>query len=234
MKNRMFVGLVAAATALVLSSSLASADEQAAYSANAIGVIKKTIPAGKQSLMSVPLDQTSDSGDGFIFASVPAISNMPDGSVANFWDVTNQIWITQTKTARYGWSSQKNRKIAVGEPFFIKNVQSSNMEVVISGEVPESPALSKGLANNAMVLVANPYPVPTVLTNFAFADSLADGSVVNFWDEANQIWITQTKTARYGWSTQKNRLIQPGEGFFVKSAGAEFEWTESRPYTWPN
>lgn len=234
MKNRMFVGLVAAATALVLSSSLAAAQE--AYSANAIGVIKKTLPAGKLVSISVPLDQESDEGQGFTFGSVPAITNLPNGTIANFWDVTNQKWVSQGKTAKAGWGAQQNRLIAPGECFFIKNNQSTNIELIISGEVPSDASISRGLPVGALQSVANPYPVPMVFSNFTFAAALPNGSIANFWDEANQKWVSQGKTAKAGWGAQQSREIAPGEGFFVKpnTNSTVTTWTEVRPYTWPN
>ena len=55
MKKRLVSGLLAAFT---IAAFVSSAVAQVAYSSSAIGVIKKTIPAGKgkQIVMSVPLD----------------------------------------------------------------------------------------------------------------------------------------------------------------------------------
>lgn len=232
--KRLCKGLVAACTFAALVST-AVAQSATAYSSSAIGVIKKTLPAGKLALISVPLDQESDDGEGFIFGNVPAISNMPNLSVANFWDTENQKWIPQPKTAKSGWGAQKNRRIAPGECFFLKNAQSTNIELIVSGEVPSDASIGRSLPGSALILVANPYPVPMVFTNFAFANDLPNLSVANFWDEENQKWIPQPKTAKSGWGAQKNRVIAPGEGFFVKSAGSSSTaWSESRPYTWPN
>lgn len=234
MKKRHVFGFVVAGL-LAGFVSHAVAQSATAYSSSAIGVIKKTIPAGKMILLSVPLDQESDEGQGFVFQSVPAISNMPNGSVVNFWDVENQKWILQGKTARAGWGAQKDRLIAPGECFFLKNSSSSDIELVISGEVPSDATISRGLPGNALQVAANPYPVSTVFTNFSFAASVPNGSVANFWDVDTQKWILQGKTARAGWGSQKDRAIAPGEGFFLKAATtAATTWTETRPYTWPN
>lgn len=232
MKKRQVFGFVVAGL-LAGFVSHAVAQSATAYSSSAVGVIKKTLPAGKRLLMSIPLDQDSDEGEGFIFSSVPAISNLPNGTSVGFWDVTNQVWVTQTKTARSGWGTQKNRRILAGEAFFLTSSSSSNIELVVSGEVPSDSAIAQALPNSARVLGANPYPVPTVLTNFTFASQVANGSSVGFWDVETQTWITQSKTARSGWGTQKNREVTPGEGFFVQSANSAVTWTETRPYTWP-
>ena len=235
MKKRQVFGFVVAGL-LAGFVSHAVAQSATAYSSSAIGVIKKTLPAGKLVSISVPLDQESDEGQGFTFSSIPAIANLPNGTVANFWDAENQKWIPQDKTARGGWGTQKNRLIVPGECFFLKNNQSTNIELIISGEVPSDASISRGLPVGALQSVANPYPVPMVFTNFAFAGALPNGSVANFWDVENQKWIPQDKTSRGGWGTQKNREIAPGEGFFVKpnTNSTATTWTETRPYTWPN
>ena len=235
MKKRQVFGFVVAGL-LAGFVSHAVAQSATAYSSSAIGVIKKTLPAQKLVLMSIPLDQESDEGQGFAFQSVPAISNMPVGSYANFWDTENQKWISQPKTAKGGWGNQKNRLIAPGECFFLYNNQSSNLELIVSGEVPADESISRAIPKGALQLIANPYPVPMVLTNFAFASAVPNGSYANFWAEANQKWISQPKTAKGGWGNQKNREIAPGEGFFVwpNTNSTVTSWTEVRPYTWPN
>lgn len=235
MKKRHVFGFVVAGL-LAGFVSHAVAQSATAYSSSAIGVVKKTVPAQKQILMSVPLDQESDEGQGFIFGNVPAISNMPNSSVATFWDAENQKWVSQLKTAKTGWGSQKGRRIAPGECFFIYNPQSTNIELIVSGEVPSDSSISRSIPIGALQLIANPYPVPMVLTNFTFASTLPNGSIANFWDETNQKWVSQLKTAKTGWGSQKNREIAPGEGFFVwpNTNSTVSTWTETRPYTWPN
>lgn len=233
MKKRQVFGLVVAGL-LAGFVSHAVAQSATAYSSSAIGVIKKTLPANKLALVSIPLDQESDEGQGFIFGNVPAISNMPNGSIATFWDTVNQEWVLQAKSSKSGWGTQKNRLIAPGESFFLKTVQSSNLELIVSGEVPSDATISRSLPAQALILVANPYPVPMVFTNFSFANTLPNGSIATFWDETTQEWILQAKSSKSGWGTQKNREIAPGEGFFVKSAASSStDWAESRPYTWP-
>lgn len=233
-KRQMSGWLLAGVLAAFVSNAVAQS--ATAYSSSAVGVIKKTLPAGKLVSISIPLDQESDDGQGFVFQSIPAISNLPNGTVVNFWDVENQKWIPQDKTARGGWGTQKDRLILPGECFFLKNNQTTNIELIISGEVPTDATISRGLPVGALQSAANPYPVSMVFTNFAFASALPNGSVANFWDVENQKWIPQDKTSRGGWGAQKERRIAPGEGFFVKpnTNSTVTTWTESRPYTWPN
>lgn len=233
MKNRLFVGLAALAACLVASAGTAFAEDGAAYSSSAVGVMRKTLPQGKLVCMSIPLDQDTDAGEGYLFANVPAISNMPNLSVVNFWDAENQRWVTQSKTTKYGWGAAATRRVTDGEAFFIKQVDSSELSLVISGDVPPDPVISQGLSAGNQTLVANPYPVPVAFTNLMAAKEMEALSVVSFWDEANQRWVTQSKTAKYGWGAATNRVVEPGEGFFLKPAGSDLTWQETRPYTWP-
>lgn len=233
MKNRMFVGLVAAATALVLSSSLAAAQE--AYSANAIGVIKKTLPVNKMALVSIPLDQDSDEGQGFVFGSVPAIANLPNKTVAYIWDLTNQVWIAQVKDKKSGWGDFEDCLIPPGTPFFLENVATTNIEFIVSGEVPSDASMSKGVVVSNMNLIANPYPVSVAFTNFSFANELPNKSVAYRWDETRQVWVAQVKDKKSGWGDFEEYEVAAGTGLFIEPAGTSgLTWTEVRPYTWPN
>ena len=61
------------------------------------------------------------------------------------------------------------------------------------------------------------------------ASDLGLGSSVLFWDVARQKWSGGAKSAR-GWAAaQANRVIAPGEGFFVQSPAAG-TWEAVRPY----
>ena len=220
--------------AVVLASFVSLASAQEAYSVNAIGVVKKEVPAGKLVFISFPLDGEGAVAEGTPFQSVSSISNMPNGSVANFWDVETQRWVVQLKTAKGGWGTQANRLIQPGEAFFLKNSQTTNMTLLFTGEVPADASMSQGLASGAFIAGANPYPVATVLSNFAFASTMANGSVANFWDVETQRWVVQLKTAKGGWGAQASREVAPGEGFFLKSYSGDLTWTETRPYTWPD
>ena len=61
------------------------------------------------------------------------------------------------------------------------------------------------------------------------ARNLVQGSSVLFWDAGRQGWSGGAKSAR-GWAAaQANRVIAPGEGFFVQSPAAG-TWVAARPY----
>lgn len=232
MKNRMFVGLVAAATALVLSSSLAGADDTAAYSANAIGVIKKTLPAKSYSLVSIPLNESS--GGEWVFSQTPFF-DLPNNSAVMIWDVTNATWISQTKQSRGGWSSFSNTVIHPGQPLFVYNYATTNIPVIFSGEVPDDASFSIGIPGKGYQLLANPYPVAMTWGDTTLAANAANNSAVMLWDAENNTWRSQTKQARGGWSTFVTNVISPADGiFFYEYANDGYLWTVEKPYTWPN
>lgn len=230
-KRQMSGWLLAGVLAAFVSNAVAQS--ATAYSSSAVGVIKKTLPAGGRILLSVPLDQESDAGSGFEFGSIPAFANLPNMTAVYFWDVTNQTWITRSKS-RGSWGTAATRLVAPGESFFLVSSSSTNIDLVISGEVPADSSISRAIVGQqARSLNANPYPVPVVLTNLTFTKDLANMSAIYFWDVDNQTWVTASKS-RGSWGTQKDRVITPGEGFFVVSYSNDTTWVESRPYTWPN
>lgn len=231
MKKRQVFGFVVAGL-LAGFVSHAVAQSATAYSSSAVGVIKKTLPANKLALISIPLDQESDEGEGFVFSSVPAIAGLPNYSVAMFYDVTSQEWVTVAKS-RNSWGTKGTRLVKPGESFFLKNVQSTNIPMVVSGEVPADASIGQVLAGGALTLVANPYPVAMAFSDFSCASTLPNYSVVMFWNEDTQAWDSVSKS-RNSWGTKASRVVAPGEGFFVKPASSDITWTESRPYTWPN
>lgn len=242
MKNRMFVGLVAAATALVLSSSLAAA-EDFAYSANAIGVIRKTIPAGKMMLLSIPLDNPSSTNAAIPFLQLPFLSSLPSGSSVNIWDSNNSKWLTANKIGA-GWAgSARNESIQSGQSIFVKNGGSSEVSLLLSGDVPSEESISVALASAGQLQAcANPYPVPFVFKTSSLASNAVNGSSVNFWDvEAGGTgaWVTANKMPPLGnWvGSGASYEVQPAEGFMIKhgaTATAGRSWTVAKPYVWPD
>lgn len=234
MKKGMFVGLAAVAACMVAAS--AYAQSATAYSSSAIGVIKKTIPAGKRVLISIPLDQATDVGEGFKITDIPAFESAPNGTEVSFWvlgDNGTYSWMTQSKKKGKWQGDVTNLLVKIGDAFFIKNNGSSDIEFVVSGEVPSDESISQALPQDNRVLVSNPYPVPMAFTDLAFQANVQNGSEVSIWDP-DTLWYTQSKKKGKWGGDITNHVFAPGEGFFVKSGDVGTTWTESRPYTWPN
>lgn len=249
MKKRQVFGLVVAGLLAGFVSS-ALAQSATAYSSSAVGVIKKSIPAGCQMLVSIPLDIAEMNNDATIaFTDLPFLKDMPANSTANIWDVENNKWISGTKRPNGKWvGAITNRSVACGESLFLKNGSTTaDADLIISGEVPSDATISIALgAANQQQLLANPYPVSFVFTNSALATNPQQsvfGSTVNFWvADPDSPTKGNYVSARVGggskWTgTARDYVVSPGEGFFFKKGTSATTnagpWVVSKPYTWP-
>ena len=122
--------LTVAGVALVvgLSSVAVAEDTNGVYSANAVGVIKYTIPAnGDLVCMTLPLHpmDTSDSEGRWVWGETSLAQQLPNQSKVCFW--TNNSWATFTKNANGKWGADvTNRLIKVGEGVFVRSAASSS------------------------------------------------------------------------------------------------------------
>jgi hypothetical protein len=214
----------------VLIASVIAASAQEVLSANAVGYIKKTIPAdGGLVPLSIPLNSMTETD--IVFGRTSVAAEAPQGATVFFWTGLN--WDGGTKGSR-GWAAaQSNRVIAVGEAFFLKGAAGDvAREVTITGEVPDDTTLSKAVTGGGNLNpLANPYPVDFKFGESTLAANAAQNSTVFFWTGAN--WDGGSKGSR-GWAAaQSNRVVQAGEGFFLQEVGASGAWVASKPYTWP-
>ncbi len=221
------------AGALIASVVVASAQE--VLSANAVGYIKKTLPAGGKLIsLSIPLNNMTEASN--VFGRTSLAAEAPVGSVVYFWDPALQVWSPGSKTAK-GWSSGiSNRVCASGEAFFLKGppTNAADVEVTITGEVPEDTTLARAMpGSGALGTIANPFPVDFKFGDSTLAINSTVGSIVYFWDSTLQVWSPGSKTAK-GWSSGiSNRVVLAAEGFFLREAGSVTTWTNAKPYTWP-
>lgn len=230
MKKTLWIAIAGALVASVLAASA-----QEVLSGNAVGYIKKTLPAGgKLIALSAPLNSMTEST--IVFGHTSIAAEAPVGSVVYFWDPVTQGWGGGSKSAK-GWAAgQSNRVIASGEAFFMKGnpADVADVEITITGEVPADPTLARAMpgANN-LGTIGNPYPVDFKFGESSLASNATVGSVVYFWDSAVQGWGGGSKSAK-GWAAgQSNRVVLAAEGFFLKEAGSVTTWTNAKPYTWP-
>ena len=218
------------ASALVLAIAVSAAVAQEVLSQNAVGYIKVNLPAGKFVSVAQPLNNMGKAENKFGETSIA--QEMPVGSYVYFWDTTIQGWGGGGKSLK-GWGGgQSNRVIAAGEGFFLKSPVDT--EVTITGEVPDEAQLTRTIpGNNAFGALANPYPVDFKFGESDAAKNATVGSYVYFWDMALQGWGGGGKSLK-GWGGgQSNRVVQAGEGFFLKEAEAVTTVTTEKPYTWP-
>jgi hypothetical protein len=234
--------LLAVISAGVVASmaSLAFADDDAAYSANAVGVVKYTIPArGGMTCVSLPLNPMNQEG-AWYWPDTSVAKNLPGGSIAYFWNPQTAGWDFSTKGLRDGqWAELNNTNlmmIAAGQAFFLRGPSSKTTNIVVSllGELPTEGTLPVDVtgANNLDMRGISMYPVEVVFTNTAYAQQLPGGSMVYFWDGTQ--WRFSTKNVRdKTWSTVEGKeTLFVGEGVFVRKAGSGMVIEETRPFDW--
>ena len=218
-----------------LIAAVAATAQTEVLSQNAVGYIKKTLPAGgKYVAMSIPLDSMSNTE--IVFGETSVADEADVGSIVYFWDIVNQGWVPGSKTTK-GWGPlPANRVLEPGEGFFLKGplAATTDKDVTITGEVPADATLSRGIpGGDAFGSLANPYPVDFIFGISSVASNAPVGSIVYFWDIVNQGWVPGSKTTK-GWGPlPANREIQAGEGFFLKASGSPMTWDAVKPYTWP-
>lgn len=232
MKKTLWIAIAGA-----LAASVIAASAQEVLSANAVGYIKKTLPAGgKLVAVSIPLDSMTEANN--VFGRTSIAQEAPVGSLVFFWDDVGQSWILGGKSTK-GWAAgQSNKVVKPGEGFFLQGPKAAavDTEVTITGEVPPDATLSRGiLANKALSSLANPYPVDFKFGTSDLANQAPVGSLVYFWDQDGQSWVPGGKSTK-GWAAgQSNRVVQAGEGFFLQqpSGAPAASWDAAKPYTWP-
>ncbi len=217
--------------ALAVVGSVVAASAQEVLSANAVGYVKRTVPAGKLQIVSIPFENIASEDGTYKFGETQIANDLPQGSSVMFWDAEAQVWGGGTKGAK-GWGSYANKEIAVGEAFFLRNNSGADLEVTAAGEVPSAEKQTRAYAGgSALSIAADPYPVDVAFGDTELSGQLPQGASVMFWDADNQVWGGGTKGAK-GWGSYANKVISAGEGFFIKTA-SEGTWEAAKPYTWP-
>ena len=230
MKKTLWIAIAGA-----LAASVIAASAQEVLSANAVGYIKKTLPAnGKLIALSAPLNSMTESS--IVFGRTSIAQEAPVGSFVYFWDPALQVWSGGGKSSK-GWGgAQSNKVIASGEAFFMKGSPTDPVarEITITGEVPDDAALSRVIPGSGNLgTVGNPFPVDFKFGTSSVASNAGVGAFVYFWDEALQVWSGGGKSSK-GWGgAQSNRVVLAAEGFFLKEVNSPTSWTNSKPYTWP-
>lgn len=232
MKKTLWIAIAGA-----LAASVIAASAQEVHSANAVGYIKRTVPAnGGLEVISYALNPMPYSGITW-FTNTSVAAEMPNGSAAFFWNPTTQRWIGSLKSGKGVWGSvAAAQQILPGEMFFLKTPAGAPaQEVTITGEVPDDPTLTRAVVgNNAIAALGNPYPVDVAFTNMDVAKNAANGSAAFFWNPTTGRWIGSLKSGKGVWgSVAAAETIEAGEGFFLKDFGAGSVWTNVKPYTWP-
>lgn len=218
--------LAIAGVALVagLASVSFAQDANSVDSANAVGVVKYTIPAnGQLTCISLPLDPMSTNSTWY-WTDTQISQALPRGSYIYCW--RNGGWATSLKQ-KSGWT--ENFEIQPGEAFFVKGNTTSNLVVSLLGELPVEatsliPLTGSGYLDMTTVSM---YPVAMALTNSAFAD-MPRSTYIYRWNGTG--WDTCLKQ-KSGW-TEPNWTFGVGEGVYVKFNGTATNVVETRPFNW--
>ena len=231
MKKTLWIAIVGALAASVVAASA----QGEVLSANAVGYIKRTVPAdGGLEVISYALNPMPYSGVTW-FTNTSVAAEMPNLSVAFFWNPETQRWIGSQKTGKGVWGPEALAKqILPGEMFFLKTPAGAPaQEVTITGEVPDDATLTRAvIGGNAIAALGNPYPVDVAFTNTDVAKKAANGSAAFFWNPTTGRWIGSQKSGKGVWgSVAAAETIQAGEGFFLKDVNPGSVWTNVKPYT---
>ena len=216
--------LAIALAALAVAATVASA---AVYSQNAVGFINVEIAANELVPLTVPFDVLGSEDGTILFKDTELAKAAQRGSVAYFW--RNQGWKPVNALPTGGFNTTE--VLQPGECFFFKPSQAQTY--TLSGEVPSDGSISVSISGKGNLnAVGNPYPVSQAFKETALAQSAKRGAIAYFWKEEGG-WNPANALPSGGFNTSK--ILQPGEGFFYKSATTEEsgQWTESKPYEYP-
>jgi hypothetical protein len=196
--------LLIAAAALV--AGVISSDAQV-YSANIVGYVNVSMPAGALVLTSNPLDDGTNTANDLL-------ASLPNKSVIQIWNGSGFTPISKTAT---GFSP--NPSLPVGTGFFVKSATAFTNTFV--GNVVPAPGGNQSAVNlpaGTLVLVGSTLPVGgtfnDVGTNaFNLIATLPNKSVIQTWNGTGFVPFSKTAT---GFSP--NPPLSVAQGFFVKAA----------------
>ena len=185
--------------------------------------VVRVLEADRWDLISVPLLTASSNR----FASIA--SNAADHSQALFYDAPATNFILSQKSDKGAWDAvAQAQTILPGKSFFLKS--PADREIVLEGTVPVSSVTNQ--VNARWSALGYPYPEDAIWTDTSLASNLPTGTLVYFWDVGRQQYDTFRKgpPVKGGWGSASNRVIHPGDGFFVRQppGSAPFLWIQER------
>ena len=185
--------------------------------------VVRVLEADRWDLISVPLLTASSNR----FASIA--SNAADHSQALFYDAPATNFILSQKSDKGAWDAvAQAQTILPGKSFFLKS--PADREIVLEGTVPVSSVTNQ--VNARWSALGYPYPEDAIWTDTSLASNLPAGSLVYFWNIDRQQYDVFRKgpPAKGGWGSASNRVIHPGDGFFVRQppGSAPFLWIQER------
>jgi hypothetical protein len=208
--------LIAAAT---FAAGLVASNASPVYSANVVGYVTVSAPAGSYVLVSNPLDDGTNTTTSLGL-------NLPNKSSINVWNGTSFV-----TSAKSGGVWTPDQSIPVGTGFFVNAKTATNITFVGNVIVP-----SAGVGTNVNVLGAGTYELvgsqipysgdlnQTTGTNLTLGLILPNKSSVNVWNGTS--FVTSAKS---GGVWTPNATIAVGQGVFVNAKTAT-NWVQVATY----
>ena len=228
------LSILACAMLVPLLSSPAWADDDAAYSANAVGVVKYEIPAeGGFTCITLPLEPIGG-GDAWLWSETTLAQQLPNGSYVYFWDSINSKWEPSWKFKNKWQGLGQTQTVAVGEAIFIRSATTAAaQQISLLGELPTDPTMPLTVtgSSNFDTIGVTPYPVEVPFASSALASNLPNNSYVYFWQ--NNKWEPSWKFKNKWQGLGASWTNKVGQGMFVRSAAtAPTTINITRPFEW--
>jgi len=218
---------------LALIGNAAIAQTNTVLSRNAVGYIRQTTVKSNFFLVT---HNFKDINGGAVTVTNLIGNQVPNGTVVILWDPSIQQYHFESRSAGV-WIPGTN-VIFPGKGFWLKMAttgsHSNNYQVYLMGEVPDKTTLPTNSATlvSGLNLIANPYPTTVPFTNLLGSIVPRNGDIGMFWDEANQQYFFESRSAGV-WIPGTN-VVHPGKGFWYKNTRATpTNWIVVKPYTWP-
>jgi len=206
--------LLIAAAALV--AGVVSSQAQV-YSANIVGYVNTTVPAGVLTCLANPLDNGTNTGNDVLAA-------LPNKSTVQLWNGSGYALYTKTSSG----FTPSNPALPLGTGFFVKS--GSVYTNTFVGNVVPGPGGNSGtnaLPSGALAMVGSILPVSGTFNDVGtnalnLAATLPNKSTVQLWNGSGFTLYTKTSSG----FTPSNPAYTPGTGFFVK-AGSAASWVQT-------
>ncbi len=242
MKNKLIPMLILAIT----SAAGLTAHAETVNSANAVGMVKVTVPVGTLRMLSIPFEVDEPVNVTDLFGL-----SLPYGTTVFVWDSSSQGW--NSEVFQQGFLGQSDRwspgttvyNRTMGLFIQIPNDQSNDdYDIVFSGEVPgasNAPTTELNFQSGFFYLVGFHYPVEVEINSVNFGLTPNYGDTVHIWDPTLSGGVGGYTSAVYqqGFLGQQDRwsenvVFSPGQGFFYESRG-DNTWTTNSSdfYQWP-
>jgi hypothetical protein len=206
--------LLIAAVALISASVFA----QTVQSANVVGYNTLELTQSAYNLVSTAFLATNSIDTIF--------GDLPTGTKISFWDAGTQGYTAVTK-GRGGWGTGGTNVIERGAGVFILMPAGSDVDQVVSGDVPDDGSFTN-FTVNGYALLSFPYTADVVFSNTAVFANSATGDKISFWNGSG--YTSYTK-GRGGWDVAvATNVIEIGSAFFYLTGAAGNE-ADTQPYT---